>query len=243
MTYAELIEEVLENIGLNPNAHKIQRGEIRRIMNLASREISLRVGIPTLYVDVPSSGTTSGSFTLPVRYHPEGIRRVELVEVADSDIGWDFVQNQEIPIMSVAQANDLYPTWENDEGYEYEGPPFLVYSPANPDAGFRPVGFNEASYRFLVHAVPAEMTEDTHEPFAVLDYCEDPPVRRGGAMPAYHRILAHHATYELLQRLGDPRWEAFFARYRQMELEMYSQVEPVTVYLPGRSGAWRGLNG
>lgn len=243
MTFAELLEEVLENISLHPKGNTVQRGDIKRLMNLAMREISLRVGIPTLYVDVPNSGTTTGSFTLPVRFHPEGIKRVELVEVADSDIGWEWVKNQEIPIMSVATANDLYGSWENDDDAPYCGPPFLVYSPANPDAGFRPVGFNEASYRFLVHAVPVDMSADSDEPFAVLDYCEDPPVRRSGAMPAYHRILAHHATYEVLQRLGDERWQAFYARYRDMQMEMYSQVEPVTVYLPGRSGAWRGLDG
>ena len=57
MTFAELIEEVQENVSLTPGADRIQRGEIKRLLNLAMREISMTVGVPILYLRVPSDGT------------------------------------------------------------------------------------------------------------------------------------------------------------------------------------------
>lgn len=233
MTFAELIEDVRENSALLDDDDRVQNGEIKRLLNLSMREISLTVGVPTLYVDVPATGYVTGRFQLPVRFHPEGIKYAEVVEVsASNNTSAETWRNREISILSVAEANRFHPTWENDAGYEYMGIPFLAWSPAAPDEGIQQVGIISAQYRFLIHAVPEPMTEDDHEPFAVLDYCEDPPVRRPGAMPSYHRILAHFVTHEILQRLGDDRWQAYYARYQQMRSEMFSQVQPATAYLP-----------
>lgn len=233
MTFAELIEEVRETIDLHPESDKIQNGEIKRLLNLKMREVSLEVGVPTLYVDVPSTGYVTGRFQMPVRFHPEGIKYAEVVEVSAATTATaDLWENRELAILSVAEANRFHPKWEDDATEEYSGIPFLIWNPAAPDEGIRPVGITSASYRFLVHAVPAEMTDDDHEPFAVLDYCEDPPIRRSGAMPGYHRILSHFVNHELLQRLGDQRWQAYYARYTQMRDQMYSQIQPPTAYLP-----------
>lgn len=234
MTFAELIEDVHENVSLAQGGAAVVRGEIKRLMNLKMREVSLEVGIPTLYVDVPSTGFVTGRFQMPVRFHPEGIKYAEVVEVSEGTTSaTEQMKNQEIPLLTVQEANEFHPTWEDDEDVPYYGPPFLVWSPAAPDEGVRPVGIVSASYRFLVHAVPEPMTDDDHEPFSVLDYCDpDNPIRRPGAMPAYHRVLAHFVSHELLQRIGDERWQAYFARYRDMKMEMYSQVQPVNVYMP-----------
>lgn len=230
MTFSELLEEVMGNVSLAPNGQRVQRAEAKRLMNLAMREISLRLGIPTLYVVVP---TTAGAFQLPLRVHPEGVKYAEVVEVEDGEYGVESMRNQRIPIMSIREANEFYPRWEDDEDAPYCGPAFLVHSAAQPDTGFRPVGLTSASYRFYVHANPEPMVEDSDEPFAVIECdSEGNESRRPGAMPAYHRVLAHHVSYELLQRLGSEQWQAFYARYREMEAEMFSQVQPTTVYLP-----------
>ena len=231
MTFGALIEEVLENVSLAPGSERIQRAEVKRLLNLAMREISLRTGLPTLYVTVPGDGTfQTGAFALPVQYHPEGVRYAEVIEVqSGSSDGVEAMENREISIMSVAEANQFHPRWEDDD---YRGVPFLVHNPLSRDAGIRPVGIESARYRFLLHANPPKMILDEHEPFAIDDYCEDPPIRREGGMPAYHRVLAHHVSYELLQRLGHDSWQAFFARYRAMEEEIFNGGQQAVVRLP-----------
>lgn len=238
MTLAELIEDVLENVSSHPKAEQVTRGEIKRLLNLAMREVSVLVGAPQLLVTVPSSGLISGPFQLPNRFRADGPMRAEVIEGYDTR-GLEM-RERALPIYSPATAQEFHPRWEVEPD-EYCGPPFLVYSAAMPDAGFTPVGVEEARYRFLVHAVPEEMVEDSDEPFSVLDYCEEPPVRRPGAMPDYHRVLAHYASYELLQRWGDERWQAFYARYTKMQQELFARVSPTHVYLPGyRPGVSRG---
>lgn len=238
MTQAELLEEVMAAVELDPNGHRVTRAEALRLLNLAMREISLRVGIPTLHLSVPTSGYVSGAFSLPVRVHPEGVRRVELMATDDPAPAGRFV-GRELDILSVAEANRFHPTW-NDEEREWLGKPFLVYSAADSGTGIRPVGLTSASYRFLVHVVPPDMSEPEHEPFSVA-YCDDEGVelRYPGAVPAYHRVLAFHAAYELLQRLGNEGWHAYFARYQAMEQELFSAVTPVGTYLPSKPRSWR----
>jgi len=229
VTFAELLEEVVENIGVTGAAGAVQRGEMKRLLNLAMREISLRVGVPLMNVVVPGTGVVSAPFTLPVRFHAEGLKRAVVV-IGETTTGREL-REFEVPIYSPGTAVTFHPKWRDED---YCGPPFLVYTPADATAGFMPVGIAEAQYRFLVQAVPPDMVEPSDEPFAVLDVCEEPPVRLPGAMPGYHRVLAHHVSYELLQRIGDERWQAFYARYREMELELFSQATPMTQYIPGR---------
>lgn len=234
MTFAELIEEVHENVSLTPGADRIQRGEIKRLLNLAMREISLKAGVPILYLRVPSDDSfITGPFQMPLRIHPEGIKYAEVREVGAANSSWaEGMENQEIAMLSVQEANEFHPKFEDAD---YDGQPFLVYNPANPDSGIRPVNIISARYCFLVHPVPEPMEADTDTPFTVLDFCADP--EGGGvpglaAMPAYHRVLSHFVTHELLQRLNDQRWQAYYARYREMEEQMFSQIQPVNVYLP-----------
>lgn len=239
MTHVQLLEEVMEAVALDPNAHRVGRAEASRLMNLAMREISLRVGVPQLNLDVPSSGFITGSFTLPTRVHPSGVKRVELVEVDDGSAAASCLEGQEIDVLSTSEAMTFHPTWD-DEDREWVARPFLVYSPADRGTGVRPVGITSARYRFLVHALPPDMSEPDHEPFAV-EYCDEVGVttRYPGAMPEYHRVLAFHAAYELLQRLGNESWQAYYARYQAMEQEMFHAHQPIMVYLPSNSNSWR----
>lgn len=234
MTFAELIEEVQENIALTPGSEKVQRGDIKRLLNLAMREISLKAGVPVLYIRIPSDDTfITGPFQMPLRIHPEGIKYAEVHEVLEANTSWaEAMENQEIAILSVQEANEFHPKFEDED---YDGQPFLVYNPANPDAGIRPVNIITAKYCFLVHPVPEPMVADDDTPFTVLNYCADPTgpgVPGLDAMPAYHRVLSHFVTHELLQRLNDQRWQAYYARYRETEEQMFSQIQPVNVYLP-----------
>lgn len=241
MTHSELLEEVMSAVELDPNSHRVQRAEATRLMNLAMREISLRVGVPTLYLDVPSTGFVTGAFTLPTRIHPEGVRQVKVIEADDSVYPEDTFAGRDIDILSVAEANMMHKRWDDEVlDDEWMGPAFLVYSSASPDVGIRPVGLTSARYKFLVHALPPDMSEPDHEPFAV-EYCDEDgeTVRYPGAMPAYHRVVALHAAYELLQRLNNPAWQAYYARYQAMEQEMFNAATPVGVYLPSNPRSWR----
>lgn len=235
MTFAELLTDVREAIDLHPDAERIQNGEIKRLMNLKMREISLEIGVPTLYVTVPTTGYVTGAFRLPLSIHPEGVKYAEVVEVGPDSVGTassEVWRNREIAILSKQEANEFHPRWENDPDVEYQGIPFLLYSPADSDSGVKPVGLTSARYRFLVHAVPEPMSAATDEPFAVLDCTTPEAVRQPGAMPNYHRVLAFFVAHELLQRLGDQRWQAYFSRYNQMMDQMYAEVQPTRVYLP-----------
>jgi hypothetical protein len=239
MTFATLIEEVLENILLTPGSENITRGEVKRLLNLAMREISLKVGVPILYLRVPSDNSfITGPFQMPLRIHPEGIKYAEVREVGEANTSAaEAMKNQEIAILSVQEANEFHPKFEDAD---YGGQPFLVYNPANPDSGIRPINIISARYCFLVHPVPEPMVEDGDTPFTVLDYCADPQnegVPGLAAMPAFHRVLSHFVTHELLQRLNDQRWQAYYARYREMEESMFAHIQPTSVYLPTvRSG-------
>ena len=231
MTFAELLEEVMENVRGSPAAEQSQRGEIKRLMNLAQRDISVKTGLPQVYIDVPAQGFVTGRFSLGAEYHPEGVKYAEVVEVADGaeHIGGGWMRNREIAILSAAEANMSHSRWEDDD---YVGAPFLLYNPLQQNEGFLPVGIGSARYRFLVQAVPAPMVNDSDEPFATMSHHTDPPTRSIGVMPAHHRILAHHVSYELLQRHGDQRWQAFYARYRQLEEMIFSHGVQAEVHLP-----------
>lgn len=235
MTFAELLSDVRETIDLHPDAERIQNAEIKRLMNLKMRDISLEIGVPTVYVTVPTSTTVTGAFKLPLKIHPEGVKYAEVVEITptSTDVASaDIWRNRELAILSRQEANEFHPRWENDSEVEYQGIPFLVYSPADPDSGFKPVGFSTAQYRFLVHAVPEDMSAMTDEPFAILDCEGDSGTRQPGAMPNFHRVLSYFVSHELLQRLGDQRWQAYFSRYNDMMDRMYASIQPTKVYLP-----------
>lgn len=243
MTLAQLLEEVMEAISLDPNAQRVTRAEAQRLINHAMREVSVKVGVPQLWLDVPRSGFVNGSFTLPTRVHPSGVKQVVLVELGEGSAHAGALEGRELDVLSVAEANRFHPRWDDPER-EYLGKPFLVYSPATRDVGVRPVGIESARYRFLVHAVPGEMTLPEHEPFAVV-YCDEEgnEERYPGALPEYHRLLAFHASYELLQRLGNPLWQPYLARYQQMLNEMFNAHTPASAYLPSAPRSWRPKRG
>lgn len=230
-------------VELDPNGHRVQRAEATRLLNLAMREISLRVGVPQLSLDVPATGYVSGAFTLPTQVHPSGVKRAELIDLDDGSAAAEALEFQEIEILSPSEALTFHPTYDDPER-EWVRRPFLVYTPADRGTGVRPVGITSARYRFLVHAVPPDMTEPEHEPFSVLYCAEDgSEVRYPGALPEFHRILAMHAAYELLQRLGNQSWQAYYARYQAMEQEMFHAHQPVMVYQAANRDSWRRPRG
>jgi hypothetical protein len=242
MTFAELLEETMENISLHPKYDQVQRGEAKRLLNLAQREISLRLGLPRQEVTVPQSGVATGPFRLPARFHPEAGLRVSLIDGVSS-AGLELRRGMEIRVLSPGEEWDFYSHqpfghWGGSERHRL---PAMKYDRADTELVFTPLGIEEGQFRFIINPVPPDMVEDTDEPFSMLDWCEEPPIRTRGAFPAYHRVLAHHASYELLQRLeaggsmqpGTERWRQFYARYREMEKEMFARVSPTTVYLPG----------
>lgn len=228
MTFAELIEEVLEGLSSHPRAATIQRGEVKRLLNLAQREVSLRIGAPRVTAVVPQTGMISGPFRLPGRYHPEGVLRVRLIE-GETTLGY-LTYDQELRVLSPGEQLEFRP---GSARFPEQQAPALRYDRADASLAFKPLGIEEGQYEFLLHAIPPDMVADSDEPFTVLDYCEDPPIRSAGVFPGGHRVLSHHVTYELLQRLGDERWQAFYARYREMEKDLFARVSPTTVYLPG----------
>lgn len=252
MNFAELLEEVLDNLNISPGGRNVTRGDAKRLLNMANREISQKLGIPTLYLDVPSGGGfVTGPFTLPVRVQADGVKYAEVVEVFEADVpGGEMMRNRRIALLSVAEANEFHPRWEMDDNVlsgptHYPGPPFLLHDPAMPGTGIRPVGITTARYRFLVYARPEEMVLDLDEPFSVMmcDSEGNPVQRMPGIFPDYHRLLAHHVSYELLQKIGDERWQAFYARYNAMENELFARVKPVETHLPGAINTWRPRHG
>jgi hypothetical protein len=238
MTFGQLVEEVVENISGTQGGPLVQTGEVRRLLNLAMREISLRTGLPTAYITVPGDGSMqSGAFSLPSWVHPEGVKYAEVIEVqSGANTLIEGMENRQIAILSVAEANEFHPRWEDDD---YQGPPFLLYSHFSRNDGVRPIGITSARYRLLVHVNPVPMVDNDDLPFALPVECQDEsgnPVQPPTGGPAYHRVLALHVSYELLQRLNSDAWQMMYARYRAMEEELFSSAQQAVVRLP----QWRG---
>ena len=219
MTFAELIQEVEQNISASPGRETIQRAEIKRKLNIVHRETGLQLGVPTQYVNIPADGSyITGAFTLPSDYYEEGIHYIEVVDVLDSGgNAWAaFVENQRVPILTVTQANQRHPRWENDIADPYYGPPFIIYDPLDRESGMQPVGLGSARYRALLTYRSPDMVLDADEPWAVIDTSITPQVRLPGALPEFHRALSAYASFDLMLRLGDTRSSTHYAFYQRL---------------------------
>jgi|GEM_PF-6240158 len=241
MTFAQLIQEVEQNIAASPGRDTIQRAEIKRKLNIVQREKGLQIGVPTQYVNIPADGSyITGAFTIPSDYYEEGIHYIEVIDVLTTGgNAWSaYLQNQRVPLMTVTQANQKHPNWENDSAIPYYGAPFIIYDPTDRESGFQPVGIDSARYRALVTYRSPDMVEDTDEPWAVVDTSAVPQVRLSGALPEFHRLLSSYVTFDIMLRLGDTRSSTHYAFYQRLINDVAgitdAHVPPRPVFRRGR---------
>lgn len=229
MTFAELIQEVEQNIAASPGRSTVQRAEVKRKLNRAQRELGLRLGVPIQYVNIPADGSyITGAFTLPSDYYEEGIHYIEVIDVLDDGgNAWaEFLQNQRVPILTVTQANQQHPHWEDDSNIPYYGPPFIIYDPLDRESGMQPVGLSSARYRALLIYRSPDMVEDDDEPWAIIDTSVTPQVRLSGALPEFQRALSAYVTFDIMLRLGDTRSSTHYAFYQRLMNEAAGMTDP-----------------
>jgi hypothetical protein len=219
MTVRELVDRVETNLrmlGLTPPGD----ADILTYLNDEHQRIARELRIPRRYItDVDATAP----FAMPTETLPGSLSFAEKTET-----------NRPIEILTVAEANDLYPDWERNEfeGFTRFWKRLIIYDPANITAPVYPVGFMAGETLRLEYAVkpfplafddPADTGTVALEPFEAL-------------MPEYHRILYQMTTFQLAMMMGNQeqsqKARAFYADARGELDDAFSYARPM-YHLPG----------
>lgn len=208
MNLGELIDNVVTMMG---GQGEPTEADIANMLNRVMNEDARDLRIPEMTAEF--NGVTL-PFNLPVGGLPGGVLRV----FRKSD-GWEF------PVHTNDQANHLYPGYLNWSAGDTR---FVVFDPAT-------IGLEGTVYPAPVPDVAQDYLvtfTKRPEPMVALD---DEPF--DGVLPEYHRLLAHHAAFELLMAASDNRWQPHYSRYTKLMSEAftYARPAPVTATRPGWS--------
>lgn len=219
MTVRELVDRVETNLrmlGLTPPGD----ADILTYLNDEHQRIARELRIPRRYItDVDATAP----FAMPTEALPGSLSFAEKTD-----------RSQPIEILTVAEANDLYPDWERNEfeGFTRFWKRLIIYDPANITAPVYPVGFMAGETLRLEYAVkpfplafddPADTGTVALQPFEAL-------------MPEYHRILYQMTTFQMAMMMGNQeqaqKARAFYADARGELDDAFSYARPM-YHLPG----------
>lgn len=219
MTVRELVDRVETNLrmlGLTPPGD----ADILTYLNDEHQRIARELRIPRRYItDVDATAP----FAMPTEALPGSLSFAEKTD-----------RSQPIEILTVAEANDLYPDWERNEfeGFTRFWKRLIIYDPANITAPVYPVGFEAGETLRLEYAVkpfplafddPADTGDVALQPFEAL-------------MPEYHRILYQMTTFQMAMMMGNQeqaqKARAFYADARGELDDAFSYARPM-YHLPG----------
>lgn len=126
-----------------------------RQLNSAAQEISRELRIPTRY---HKDQSTEAPFAFYDDMFEGGL---EYVEIDDHEINEEQWWMKPIPILSVRDANQMYPDWERNrnEGYDQFRKRIIIYDPRNKDNGIYPIGFDEGEKIRLLYVVKTEVVD------------------------------------------------------------------------------------
>jgi hypothetical protein len=219
MTVRELVDRIETNLrmlGLAPPGD----ADILMYLNDEHRRIARELRIPRRYItDVDATQP----FAMPDEALPGSLSFAEKTE-----------RSQRIEILTVAEANDLYPDWERNEfeGFTRFWKRLIIYDPANITAPVYPVGFEVGDTLRLEYAIKPpplvfdnpEGSEDVAlEPFQAL-------------MPEYHRILHQMVTFQIAMMMGNQeqvgKARAFYQDAQNDLNDAFSYARPM-YHFPG----------
>lgn len=169
------VETDLRMMGFTPPGP----ADILRYLNEANDETSVDLHIPTRYV---KEVVATAPFLAPLEARPGQIRFAE-----------DSKHNSRIKVLTVSEANNLYPDWEMNvtEGEARYGHKLIIYDPSNVTAPIYPVGFTTGEKLRMQYTMKPK-------PMVFSDPLESESLEPwNGVMPEYHRIVANEAVFKL----------------------------------------------
>jgi len=211
-----MIERVRRNLMLS-GAGDVPPAVIANSLQDAHHRVAVELQYPKRYI---KNVDATQRFTLPTETVEGGLLYAEL----ENTVGEPQVT---IPIMSLAEANDVGIQWDVTDANlgDYRGHPvygryLIIYSPGVINAPVYPLGFEAGdTLRLLYTKVPAEMTELDDEPFDGLmeDYAGD--------------MLVQYVTFEVMLARGMEQAQAFYNDYLQIRERAFQSTRPMP-YLP-----------
>jgi hypothetical protein len=213
-TTKEIIQRIEDTLDLQGKT--VSRQSLLRFLNNNHLRVSIELRVPIRYV---KNVVTNQPTSLPVEAAPGGLRYAERTS-----------DNKSLEILTVADANRLYPEWElnSNEGADYpgKGNPFVIYDPSNISAPLYPVGFDAGDTMRMAYIMQPEeliFEDDDTKPFR-------------GELPEYASDLLYFKTMsEILFNTGDNRYGGFWTQYNTvMDLAFnYSRQEMYVIRARG----------
>lgn len=204
MTVKELAERIdNEKLMYGLTFENLPEPQFIQLINSMVKEQALRLKIPTFYY---KSQATDSNFSMPDNAISVGLLYIE-----------SELDNKEIPIRTIHQANQEFPGWEENkiEGYTTDYYTRLViYDPRNKDQPLYPIGFETGE---LIRMTYVGKFDDIT---AMSDSIW------GGYIPEYHHIFVY--SYLSARLFGKTEWyQVFQNKVNQLEEELYNIIQDV----------------
>lgn len=213
MTVRELVDRVETNLrmlGLTPPGD----ADILTYLNDEHQRIARELRIPRRYI---TEVDATQPFAMPTEALPGSLMFAEKTET-----------NRPIEILTVSEANDLYPDWERNEfeGFRQFWKRLIIYDPGNITAPVYPVGFRvgeELRLEYVVKPFPLAFDDPSGAGDVALQPFEE-------LIPEYHRILYQMVTFELAMMMGNQeqaqKARAFYADAKNDLEDAFSYTRP-----------------
>jgi hypothetical protein len=223
MTAREIVDWVetrLRLLGIKPPGD----GDILMIANEENERTARDLKIPRRYI---KNVNPLLPFDLPAEALPGGALFAE-----------QTVANRRIEVLTVAEANLMYPDWEKNatEGFTNFRQRLIIYDPANVSAPVYPVGFQAGDLLRIEYVMRVRKLV-----FSVVDAANESLEPWNGVLPEYHRAIPQLVTFQLAMMLGDElqaqKARAFYADGMKDMEAAFSYSRP-NAYFP--SLPWAG---
>lgn len=227
MTVRELVNRVETNLRLMGIKPVPGDGDILEFLNEENQRVARELRLPRRYVtDIDATEP----FTMPTEAQPGSLVFAERTGEP----------NIRIRILTVAEANDLYPGWERNEHEGHTRFPhrLVIYDPGNISAPVYPIGFRAGEtlrVTYQVRPKPLVLDNPDLDVTVATEGLE-------GVIPEYHALLYRMATYQIAMLAGD---NTQVQKARMMYAEAIGELADAFSYarpdyqLPGASWAGR----
>lgn len=197
MTCAEMVDDVEAEIRYAFLAAQVElpgTEEIVRVLNKYNDRISGDLRVPRKYV---TDIDPTVAITMPTDARAGSVRFTEKEEAVGS-----------IQVLTVDEANMLYPDWEDNEHEGGSTFPYklVIYDPSNLTDPLYAIGFTSSDKLRMVYTVQVK-------PMVLENSAADADVSLlpfNGLMPEYHHVIAQMTKFEFLLRIGDERGRAYY---------------------------------
>lgn len=187
MTVKELVNRVETNLrlmGINPLPGD---ADILEFLNEENQRMARELRVPERYV---TEIDATAPFSMPTEAQPGSLMFAEKTET-----------NHRVEVLTVSEANDLYPDWERNEheGFTRYWKRLIIYDPGNISAPVYPIGFDAGEQLRVTYLIkPKPLVFDNPDLDTTV---ETEPF--DGNMPEYHSLLYRMTTYQIGMLMGN----------------------------------------